>query len=211
MESEVSLHLPTSGQILAVLVKSMGLSDDRLRSKTAQRYFSGLQGNLVKESSRSEVIEAISDALAELGLQSTLRTGEVTLTSLLVPVIKWHAVQWDRLRAFLLPRMPRVYPSHAPMVWQAYLKLAAIDLALRAAAQLHLTGAPQDTLDFLNWISVSRRGVYLNGKRKNAEITLMSFAESVGVHENAVEGWLYKGTRPSDEKPCEDRRGAGIK
>ena len=76
MESEVPPTLPTSGQILGVLVKAMGLRDHRLRSKTAMRYFSGSQESLVKESSRSEVIEAISDALSELGFESTPRTGE---------------------------------------------------------------------------------------------------------------------------------------
>ena len=69
MESEVQPTLATSGQILGVLVKSMGLSDPRLRSKTARRYFSGEQESLVKESSRSKVIEAVSDALGDLGFE----------------------------------------------------------------------------------------------------------------------------------------------
>ena len=41
MESDVPPQLLTSGQILGVLAKSMGLDDPRLRSKNAQRYFSG--------------------------------------------------------------------------------------------------------------------------------------------------------------------------
>ena len=199
MESEVSPQLPTSGQILGVLVKSLGLSDPKLRSKTAQRYFSGRLENLVKESSRSEIIQAISDSLVELGFGAPRQTGEVTSASVLPSILDWHAVHWDRMRTFLLPRMSRVYPSHLAAVWQAYLRLAVIDWALRVAAHLHLTEASQTGLDFLDWISVSRRGAYLNEKRKNAKISLMSLAESVGVHETAAEGWVYRGARPSDE------------
>ena len=50
MESEVPPTLPTSGQVLGVLAKAMGLRDSRLSSKTAKRYFSGRQDSLVKES-----------------------------------------------------------------------------------------------------------------------------------------------------------------
>ena len=199
MESEVPLQLPTSGQVLGVLAKSMGFNDPRLRSKTAQRYFSGRMDELVKEPSRSEIVEAISDSLAELGFEMPNQTGEVSSAPVMSSVIDWHAVHWDRLRTFLLPRTSRVYPRHLSAVWQTYLRLAAIDLALRVAAHLHLTGAPQTTLDFLDWISISRRGAYLNEKRKSAGISVMSFAESVGVSKNAAEGWVYRGARPSDE------------
>ena len=199
MESEVPPQLPTSGQILGVLAKSMGLNDPRLRSKNAQRYFSGRMEYQVKESSRSEIIQAISDSLVELGFGVPPQTGQVTSASVLSSILDWHAVHWDRMRTFLLPRMSPVYPSHLAAVWHAYLRLAGIDLALRVAAHLHLTEASQTALDFLDWISVSRRRAYLNEKRKNAKISLMSLAESVGVHENAVEAWLYRGARPSDE------------
>ena len=198
MESEVSPQLPTSGQILGVLVNSMGLSDPRLRSKTAQRFFSGQQENLVKESSRLEIIQAISDSMVELGL-GVPPDQKVTTPSVLPSILDWHAGHWDRTRIYLLPRMFRVYPSHLTAVWQAYLRLAVIDLALRVAAHMHLTKASQIGLDFLDWISVSRRAAYLNEKRKDANISVMSLAESVGVHENTVEGWIYQGTRPSEE------------
>ena len=199
MESEVPPTLPTSGQILGVLVKTLGLTDPRLRSKTAGRYFSGRQESLVKESSRSEVVEAISDALAELGFEATLQTGEGISASVLAPLIDGQAVRWDRMRALLLPRMSRVYPSHLAAVWIAYLRLATIDLALRTAAHLHLAEKSQAALDFLDWTSDSLRGAYLNERRKSAGISLLSFAEAVGVSDSTVEGWVYHGTRPSDE------------
>ena len=144
METEVSPQLPTSGQILGVLAKSMGLNDPRLRSKNAQRYFSGRIETMVKESSRSEILDAISDSLAELGFEVRPQTGEATSASVLPSILDWHAVHWDRMRTFLLPRMDRVYPSHLAAVWQAYLRLAIIDLALRVAAHLHVTESASD-------------------------------------------------------------------
>ena len=198
-ESEVSPQLPTSGQIMGVLVKSLGLDDHRLRSKTAQRYFSGRLDAIVKESSRKEIIEATSDALATLGFQTNLKTEEETSHSALAAILDWHAVHWDRMRTFLLPRMSRVYPSHLADVWQTYLKLATIDLAFRVAANFHLSDQPLTALDFLNWSSVDHRGSYLNDKRKSANVSLVSFAESVGVNDNTVEAWLYRGARPSNE------------
>ena len=198
-EVSVSPHLPTSGQILGALVKSMRLSHPKLRSKNAQRYFSGRQDNLVKESSRSEIVEAASDSLAYLGFAPPSREVEATSGSALAPLLDWHARLWDGLRTFLLPRMSRVYPSHLPAVWRAYVRLAAIDLALRVAAHLHLTGATPSSLNFLEWVCGKPRGNYLNELRKNAGVSLMSLSESVEVTESTAEGWVYQNVRPSDE------------
>ena len=199
VETEVSPQLPTSGQIFGVLVKSLGLKDDRLRSKTAQRYFSGLMDSIVKDSSRSEIIEAFSDAMAEMGFQLSQQSGQGVSESVLSSVLDYYALDWDRLRTFLLPRMSRVYLHHLGGVWQTYLRLTVIDLALRVAAYIYLTGRPRSALDLLLWTSVERRGSYLNEKRKSADITLFKFAELVDMTENAVEAWLYQAARPSDE------------
>lgn len=201
VESEVTPNLPTSGQILGVLVKSLGISDPRLQSRTAHRYFSGHLKNQVKESSRAEIIGAIADTLANVGLAATPPVGDEGLSAspALATVIDQHAVNWDRLRAFLRPRMMRVLPHHLPAVWQAYVRLAAIDLAVRVAADIHLAGASPTVLDFLDWTSVSCRGAYLNNKRSEAGVTLNCFVEAVGVNDKTVEAWLYHGARPSDE------------
>ena len=176
MERVVSPNLPTSGQILGALVKSMRLSHPKLRSKNAQRYFSGRQDRLIKESSRSEIVEAAADSLADLGLAPRAKAGEATSGSVLAPLLDLHSLRWDRLRTLLLPRMSRVYPSHLPAVWRTYVRLAAIDLALIIAGHLHLAGASPSSLDFLEWICGKRRGNYLNQLRKNAGVSLMSLA-----------------------------------
>ena len=197
---EVTPKLPTSGQILGVLVRSLSITHPNLGDKTAQRYFSGRLENRVKESSRDRVIASISETLAASIFVATpgKEAEEFSDSSRLAAVLNWHAVNWDRFRAFLQPRMMRVYPGHLAPVWQAYVRLAAIDLALRAAAHINIAGASPDTLRFLDWVGVDHRGEYLNKKRREAGVSLYVLAESADVSDNTVGAWLYEGARPSD-------------
>ena len=198
---EATPKLPASGQILGVLVRSLGITHPNLGDKTAQRYFSGRLENRVKESSRDKIIAAISETLAASIFVSTpVREDEgYSDSSWLAAVLDWHAVNWDRFRAFLRPRMMRVYPDHWAPVWRAYVRLAAIDLALRAAAHVHIAGASPDALEFLDWTGVDCRGEYLSRKRREAGVSLHVLAESTGVSDNTVAAWLYEGARPSDD------------
>ena len=199
-EREVSPNLPNSGQILGSVLRSMGLSEPRLRDKTAQRYFSGRLDDLVKDSSRMEIFEAISKALSDMGIGLPTRTpNKYTTPSTVARVLEVYAVNWDRLRAILLPRMSRVYPSHLALVWNAYVRLSVVDLSLRVAAQLHLAGASPDLLDLLDWARISRPGIYLNELRSKAGLTLLSFSEVLKMSDTAVQAWLYSGARPTDE------------
>ncbi len=200
-ELEVLPQLPTSRQILGTLVKSLGVNDPRLQPRTDRRYFSGHLQDRVKDSSRDEIIEASSDALSELGfgLPTHSASEPSSASAEVAKALCWHAAWWDQFRAFLKPRMLRVYPRHLPDVWQTYSRLAAIDMAVRVAAHLHLTGASPTTLDFLDWASVNRRADYLNRMRGDAGVSLNRFAESVGANDNSVEARLYHGLRPSDQ------------
>ena len=200
MEFEVSPQLPTSGQLLGVLVDTMGFQDAMLRDRTAKRFFSGRRDEQVKDLSRQETLAAIVDTLAKLGFEATPQSeDDLPFHSVLSSILDEHTVNWDRLRAFLLPRMMRVYPSSLATLWKAYLRLASIDLALRLAALLHYTGASETALDFLEWADVARRGRYLNQQRKKAAIHLINFPAAAEVSRNTAEGWLYRGARPLDE------------
>ena len=201
VRGEVAPGLPTSGQILGILVRSLGITHPDLGDKTSQRYFSGRLNDRVKETSRAKIIAAISQTLvASVFAASPAQEHEDGVnSSRIAAMLDWHAVNWDRFRAFLLPRAPLVYKRHLAPVWQVYVRLAAIDLSLRAAAYIHITGASPEALEFLNWTGDTRRGDYLNRKRQEAGVSVNGFAESTGVSVNAVEGWLYEGVRPADD------------
>lgn len=197
---EVTPGLPTSGQILGVLVKSLGITHPDLRDKTAQRYFSGRLKDRIMESRRDKIVSAIAETMSGCLFESASVENQVLSSPAgLYDLLQWHAVNWDRFRTFLQPRVLRVYPEHLGAVWQAFLRLAAIDLALRAAAHVHLAGASPDALEFLEWTSINRRGQYLNKKRAEAQLPLFAFAEAVGVSDNAAQAWLYQGARPTDD------------
>ena len=199
---EAAPGLPTSGQILGVLVRSLGITHPHLGDKTAQRFFSGRLKDRVMESSRARIIDAVSENMAAAlfaGPAAGDDEEEASAPSGLSHLLEWHAATWDQFRAFLRPRVQRVYPENMARVWRAYVRLAAIDLALRAAAHLHIAGASPASLGFLEFASVARRGEYLNGKRADAGISLLDFAEAAFVTDNPAQAWLYGGARPTDE------------
>ena len=74
MEREVTPPLPTSGQVLGSVVKNLGIKHHVLQSKTARRYFSGRLDDRVKESSRAEIIGAISDVMVDSGFGAATRS-----------------------------------------------------------------------------------------------------------------------------------------
>ena len=118
----------------------------------------------------------------------------------LATILDSLAVKWDRFRAFLRPRTMSVFPSHLPDIRRSYARLASIDLALRIAAQMRLSGAHPTSLDFLDWVEIDRRGKYLDSMRSEAGIpSLWDFSGKVVVDNNTVEAWVYRGSRPSSK------------
>ena len=199
-EQELQPPLPTSAQVIGAIVKGLGIDDPALRSKTARRYFTADPNKIVKESNKQSVLRSVAKALTTLGLvppwqgeqerEPVLRTIESAL--------QVHAANWDSLRSFLKPRMARVFPSHLPMAWAAYARLATIDLALRTAAYLRLAGLSTNALAPLGLVNSENKGRFLNEKRMSAGVSLESLASGVEVTDNTVDAWMYKGARPRD-------------
>ena len=199
-ERDVTPRLPTSGQILGALVTRLGIRHPELQSRTARRYFSADLEHLVKDSSREEITGAIAEVLTYSGLVASPQV-EVDdyRQSALASMLRWHADHWDLLRSFIRRRTSRVLPSNLPRVWEAYVRLAIIDLALRVSAHLRLAGSSPAALDFLAWSSYAARGDFLNLKRQQTSLSLEEFAEAVCVTDNTVDAWMYHGARPSSD------------
>ncbi len=200
-EREVTPRLPTSGQIIGALVTRLGIEHPVLRKRTTRRYFSGDPERLVKDSSRDEIIGAIADVLTSAGFIASPQAEEAgyKLAPALADTLRWHAENWDMSRSFLRRRMARVLPGHLLMIWEAYIRLAIIDLAIRVAAHLRLAGSSPATLELLSWTSRTNRGNYLNQKRRQTSLSLEDFVEAVEVSNNTVDAWMYHGVRPSDD------------
>ena len=199
-EREVTPRLPTSGQILGAVVAKLGIRHAELQSRTARRYFSADVEHLVKDSSREKITGAIAEVLTGSGLVASPQV-EVDdyRQSALASMLQWHADHWDLLRSFVGRRTTSILPGNLSKVWEAYVRLAIIDLALRVSAHLHLAGSSPAALDFLAWSRHTTRGDFLNQKRQQASLSLEEFAEVVGVTDNTVDAWMYHGARPSSD------------
>ena len=200
-EREVMPRLPTSGQIIGALVANLDIKHPLLGSRTARRYFSGDTQHLVKDSTRENIVEAIAEVLTETGLVRAVQPGEEDhpLAPALASMLRWHADNWDLQRSFLRRRMTKVLPSNLPRVWAAFVRLAVVDLSLRVAAHLYLSGSSPAVLVVLDWTGPTARGQFLNGKRRQASLSLEDLVEAVGVDDHTVDAWMYRGTRPSND------------
>ncbi len=199
-EREVNPRLPTSGQILGALVSRLGIKHHLLQNRTARRYFTGDPERLVKDSTREEIIGAIAQVLTDSGFVESPQEREANYKSapILASMLQWHADHWDLTRSFLRRRTIGVLPGNLSKVWEAYVRLAVVDLAFRVAAHLHLAGSSPSALEFLRHIDHKGRGEYLNEKRRQAGLTLEDLAAKVNVDDHTVDSWMYKGTRPTD-------------
>ena len=201
LEREVTPQLPTSGQIIGALVTRLGISHPGLQKKTTRRYFAADPERLVKDTTRAEIIGAIAEVLTASGFIAPPQAGEnnYELAPALASMLLWHADDWDLLRSFVRRRTMTVLPGHLSKIWESYVRLAVIDLALRVAAHLHLAGSSPAALDLLDSVGISSRGDYLNRKRQQAGLSLEGLADAVDVTDNAVDAWMYRGVRPSND------------
>ena len=200
-EREAMPCLPTSGQIIGALVAKLGVKHPVLQSRTARRYFSADLEHLVKDSTRGKIIGAIAEALTDSGFVASpqIREDNYKPAPTLASMLQWHADHWDLLRSFLRRRIMNVLPSHLPKVWEAYVRLAVIDLALRLAAHLHLAGSSPVAMDLLGCTNRTSRGDYLNQKRRQAGLSLEDLARKVEVDDHTVDAWMYHGARPFND------------
>ena len=201
MEREVMPGLPTSGQIIGALVTRLGIRHPVLQHRNARRYFAADPERLVKDSTKAEIIDALAEVLTDAGFVSSPpeRESKHQSAPALSSMLQWHTDHWDLMRSGTRRRTVGVEPSHLPKVWEAYVRLAVIDLALRVAAHLHLVGASPEALELLNSVSVDTRGDFLNQKRRQTSLTLEDLAEALDVTDHTVDAWLYDGTRPSND------------
>ena len=200
-EREVTPRFPTSGQIVGALVAKLGIKHSVLQSRNARRYFSADLEHLVKDSTREEIIGAIAEVLTDSGFIASpqVREDNYEPASALASMLQWHADHWDLLRSYMRRRTMNVLPSNLPKVWEACIRLAVIDLALRLAAHLHLAGSSPASLDLLGFSNRSARGDFLNQKRRQAGLSLENLTERVEVDDHTVDAWMYHGARPSND------------
>ena len=191
-------RVPLSGTVLGVIVKEFLLTSPVLISKRARRYF---RGQRIKDDNRFEVIEAIAAALEKEGFVPTLpfldRNGWPA-AGMLTLAIAWYAEQWDALAGYM--RSASAPVERPDLAATAYLRLVAIDLALRTSALLWLAELPSPQEGVPVWAEPRGNARYLRGLLErcgSSAPTRDELAEQLSVSYNTVDSWLDAGVRPS--------------
>ena len=203
---------PTSGEILGIVVRRLGLKDPALSSKNAQRYFEGRSGAMLKDASLDELIAAIARVVIDAGLVPGAKSGSDAPIPLVSQAILFNAREWDSLVTHMRRGSQHVDRSNLPAVWAAFFRLLTIDAAIRIGAAMWVTDTHPENLESLNYIDRSARGSLLKwikndvrkeqesgGVNESTKFTLEGLAEATGVDRNTVDNWLNKGARPNDK------------
>ena len=200
-EDRLGARPPTSGVILGVLVDAIGQRPPALTNKQASRYFHGDPS--VSPEERQRVIEAIAQWVVRLNLlpvPQSLGSREPmpALDELLAMALRWHADQWDGLSAYVYSRAARA-PDLATVL-EPYLRLATIDLAIRAASLLWMVGVDSPQPEIPSWAKERGTAVMLKSFLAKAGVTRDKLAEAAGVEPQSADGWLDKGSRPEEKR-----------
>ena len=203
---------PTSGPIIGALVRRLGISEPALTTKNAQRYFAGKSGSGLKTSSFKEVMLGVGRILVEVGLIPGARESGDAALEKVSDAILFNVREWDKFVASMRNKTGLIDRENLATVWETYIRLATIDLAVRIGAGMRVMNTPPSDLDFLSYLDRATRGGLLNWIREDVRdkqgpqtdyfndplFTVEGFAEAAGVSNNTVTEWLYYGARPSD-------------
>lgn len=160
-----------------------------MKSKTAQRFFAGMP---VSDGSRIELFLAIGDLLVESGVSPA---AFLVWRPDLAVALEHAAMRWDRQLATTQSRSAAA-GGERPLVEQA-LRLAVVDLAVRAFGVLRLAGAPPPGNRTPKWAVSNGGGLYLRELASRANVTRAALAERLGVSGNAVDNWFDGVNRPN--------------
>lgn len=198
--SRNGLRLPYSGTIVGHLAESLRLKTmlredfEVVSYKTVQRYFSG-------DRIEAETVEQILDALVDSLVPGDLSLGKGVIEGFSLALVARSALQdyaahWDRMAASANVHMFEVTETRdLPM---PMLRLVALDLGIRIggwSAIRFLMDAP------INWEATWLDGGefrrFIDLRRDKLGFTVGQLAETVGVSEQAVEGWRSASSLPT--------------
>lgn len=178
-----------SWRVLGAVVKALGGGAPVLKSKAARRFFAGMP---VSERSRMELFLALGDLLVESGVSPA---AFLVWRPDLAVALEHAAMRWDRQLATIQSRSAPVGGERS-LVEQA-LRLAVVDLAVRAFAVLRLAGAAPPDSKTPRWAVSNGGGLFLRELASRASVTRAALAERLGVSKNAVDNWFDGVNRPN--------------
>lgn len=184
-----------SGEIIRYVVQALDIEDDVLGSRTARRF---LAGEPVNEYNRGQILEALGQALIDRGIApealDALPHG-VSAAMVFGMAVGLMGERWDHLMAAVQSRGTTDVDVAA--VACRFLRLVAVDLALRLFALHRLTGFPLPDQEPPRWVRKNGGGQVLRHYLRRSGLTRRTLADRLGASYTTVDNWLDGKTWPS--------------
>ena len=184
-----------SGELLRYVVQALDIKDDVLDSRTARRFFAGEPKN---EYNRGQIFEALGQALIQRdivpesldalpdGVSAAMATGMA---------VGLVGERWDHLMAIIQSRGATVVDVGT--VAEGFLRLVAVDLAVRMFALNRLTGFPLPDPELPLWAQDNGGGLILRRYLRQSGLTRPTLAARLGASYTTVDNWLDGKNWPS--------------
>ena len=187
--------LPSSGEIIGVVVEALDLDHGALKERTARRFFRGEQ---ISERKRTEIFEALGETVVSLGVvpELTVLHRYNTPTSWIMgEALEATSRRWDALVALMQSHSAPIRDHTAAA--NGFLRLVVVDLALRVFALARLAGLDPPASVTPVWAEDNSRSKLLRSLAKDAGLTREQLADRLEKSDNSIDNWLDGKSRPT--------------
>ena len=177
-----------SGEILRYVVQALDIKDDVLDSRTARRFFAGEPKN---EYNRSQIFEALGQALIQRDIapESLDALPDGVSAAMAIGMAVNGGGKVDHLMATIQSRGTTVVDVGA--VAERFLRLVAVDLAIRLFALNRLTGFPLPDPEPPLWAQENGGGHVLRRYLCQSGLTRRTLAARLGrLTPPSTTGWM---------------------
>ena len=184
-----------SGEVLRYVVQALDIKDDVLDSRTARRFFAGEPKN---EYNRGQIFEALGQALIQRGIAPESLDAlpdRVSAAMAIGMAVGLVGERWDHLMATIQSRGATVVDVSA--VASRFLRLVAVDLAVRLFALNRLTGSPLPDPELPLWAQENGGGQILRRYLRESGLTRPTLAARLEASYTTVDNWLDGKNWPS--------------
>ena len=186
-----------SGEILRYVVQALDTKDEVLDSRAARRFFAGEPKT---EYNRAQIFEALGQALIQHDIApeslDALPDG-VSAAMAVGMAVGLVGERWDHLMATIQGRGATVVDVGA--VGERFLRLVAVDLAVRLFALNRLTGFPLPDPELPLWAQENGGSLVLRRHLSQSGLTRHTLAARLGASYTTVDNWMDGKNWPSHD------------
>ena len=185
-----------SNQILGTVVEALDLKVGPLTSRTARRFF---RGSPVNGHSRKAIFGDLGQALIDLGIVPELGTSlplQVSSARVYGDSLEFAARRWDDFMSRI--QSESSWDVEMSAAGDCFLRLAAVDLAVRLFALSRITGIEVRLPGTLLWAEENGIGKILRDRLAESGLTRDQLAARMEVSPTSVDNWLDSRNWPDD-------------